>query len=114
MIKNGLWLVAVVAAFACGTAARAQPAHPAGGFVGSAACKDCHGSYYDRWKKTLMANVIVDPKTHPTAILGDFSKPNELVTFKPRDIAWIYGSKWKQRYFVKRGDDYFVEPAQWD
>ena len=26
------------------------------------------------------------------------------------DVAFIYGSKWKQRYFTKRGDDYFVAP----
>ena len=29
-------------------------------------------------------------------------------------MAFIYGTKWKQRYFTKRGDDYFVFPAQWD
>jgi predicted CXXCH cytochrome family protein len=26
----------------------------------------------------------------------------------------VYGSKWKQRFFTKKGDDYFVQPAQWD
>ena len=30
------------------------------------------------------------------------------------DVAFTYGSKWKQRYFTKIGDDYFVFPAQWD
>ena len=30
------------------------------------------------------------------------------------DVALVYGSVWKQRYFTKRGDDYFPEPAQWD
>ncbi|HVS25483.1 MAG TPA: cytochrome c3 family protein [Gammaproteobacteria bacterium] len=114
MIKNDLWLVAALAALVCYGSAQAQPARASGGFVGSAACRDCHRSEYDRWKKTRMANVIVDPKVHPEVVLGDFSKPNELVTFKPRDVAFVYGSKWKQRYFVKRGDDYFVLPAQWD
>ena len=47
-------------------------------------------------------------------MLGDFSTPNPLVTFKKEDVAFIYGTKWKQRYFTKRGDDYFVFPAQWD
>ena len=41
-------------------------------------------------------------------------KPDPLVTFKKDDIAFIYGSKWKQRYFTKVGDDYFPLPAQWD
>ncbi|MEQ1573235.1 MAG: cytochrome c3 family protein [Vicinamibacterales bacterium] len=61
-----------------------------------------------------MANVIQDPATHPTAILGDFSTPNPLVTFRKEEVAFTYGSKWKQRYFTRRGDDYFAFPAQWD
>jgi len=58
--------------------------------------------------------VVVDPTANPEAVLGDFSKPDPLVTFKLADVAFVYGSKWKQRYFIKRGDDYFVAPAQWD
>ena len=61
-----------------------------------------------------MANVIRDPRQHPDAILGDFSKPDPLVTFTRDDVAFTYGTKWKQRYFTKIGDDYFVFPAQWD
>ena len=34
-------------------------------------------------------------------ILPDFSKPDPLLTFKLDDIAFVYGSKWKQRYFTK-------------
>jgi predicted CXXCH cytochrome family protein len=83
-------------------------------FVGSASCESCHQDIYTRWKDTLMANVLQDPRTHPAAILGDFSKPHPLVTFRREDIAFTYGTEWKQRYFTKRGDDYFVQPAQWD
>jgi predicted CXXCH cytochrome family protein len=61
-----------------------------------------------------MANVVRDPKQHPEAVEGDFSKPNPLVTFKISDVAFIYGDKWKQRYFYQRGNDYFAYPAQWD
>ena len=61
-----------------------------------------------------MANVIRDPRLHPDAILPDLSKPDPLLTFKKEDIAFTYGTKWKQRYFTKIGDDYFVFPAQWD
>ena len=84
------------------------------GYVGSQACKTCHVEIYGRWSKTRMANVVVDPKIHPEAILPDLSKPNPLVTFKKEDIAFTYGSKWKQRYFQKVGDDYFPLGAQWD
>ncbi len=83
-------------------------------FVGSAACQSCHQDVYARWKDTLMANVIRDPKQHPEAILGDFSKPDPLVTFTKDEVAFTYGTKWKQRYFTQVGDDYFVFPAQWD
>ena len=27
--------------------------------------------------------------------------------FTKDDIAFVYGSKWKQRYFTKKGDDYY-------
>jgi len=83
-------------------------------YVGSAACKTCHAATYERWSKTRMANVVLDPKIHPDAILPDLSKPNPLVTFKKEDIAFVYGSKWKQRYFQKVGEDYFPLGAQWD
>ena len=83
-------------------------------FVGSKACRDCHQAVYDRWQTTLMANVVQDPKQHPKAIVADFATPNPLVTFKPEDVDFTYGSKWKQRYWKKQGDDYFVLPAQWD
>ena len=83
-------------------------------YVGSASCKTCHSQIYERWQKTLMANVVRDPREHPDAIIPDLSKPDPLVTFSKDDIAFVYGSKWKQRYFKKVGDDFFPLPAQWD
>jgi hypothetical protein len=61
-----------------------------------------------------MANVVTDPKVHPEVIIPDLRQPNPLVTFKKEDIAMVYGTKWKQRYFQKVGDDYFPLGAQWD
>ena len=87
---------------------------PAATYTGSKACQTCHPAVYARWSKTRMANIVRDPQKDPAAIIGDFSKPNPLVTFKPADVAFTYGDKWKQRYFYKRGNDYFVYPAQWD
>jgi predicted CXXCH cytochrome family protein len=83
-------------------------------YVGSAACQKCHAEIYGHWQKTLMANVVRDPKEHPDAIIPDLSISNALVTFATNDIAFTYGSKWKQRYFKKIGDDYFPFAAQWD
>ena len=61
-----------------------------------------------------MANVVRDPRDHPEAIIPDLSAGDPLVTFTKEDIAFVYGSIWKQRYFKKVGDDYYPLPAQWD
>ncbi|HEY6924555.1 MAG TPA: cytochrome c3 family protein [Steroidobacteraceae bacterium] len=83
-------------------------------YAGSNACRDCHREIYDRWQQTRMANVVRDPREHPDAILPDLTKADPLVTFTKNDIAFAYGSRWKQRYFKKVGDDYYPLPAQWD
>src|SRR6266568_3128287 len=74
---------------------------PAAQYVGSTTCRTCHPAIYDRWSKTPMANVVRDPKMHPDAIIPDLSKPDPLVKFTKDDIALVYGSKWKQRYFTR-------------
>jgi len=83
-------------------------------FVGSQACKSCHEDQFERWNKTKMANVVRDPKEHPEAVIPDFSKADPLLTFTIDDVAFVYGSGWKQRYFKKVGNDYYPLPAQWD
>src|SRR4029077_15136002 len=93
----------------------AQPGPSSGAhYVGSAACKDCHQDVYQRWSKSMMANVVRDTQVHPEPVIPDFSKPDPLLTFSLNDVAFVYGSGWKQRYFKKVGDDYFPFPAQWD
>ena len=49
-----------------------------------------------------MANVVTDPKVNPSVVIPDFSKPDPLVTFKLADVALVYGTKWKQRYFIRQ------------
>ena len=93
-------------------AAPVAPDH--GRYVGSVACKGCHEEVYARWSKTRMANVVRDPREHPDAIIPDLSKPNPVFSFTKDDVALVYGSRWKQRYFKKVGDDYFPLPVQWD
>ncbi len=90
------------------------PAQRGATYVGSTRCQRCHAETYSRWSKTRMANVVADPKVNPQAILPDLSKPDPLLTFTLSDIAFAYGSKWKQRYFTKVGNDYFPLSAQWD
>jgi predicted CXXCH cytochrome family protein len=94
------------------TAAQQQIASTAH-YVGSAACQQCHAEIYQRWKKTPMANVVRDPRTDPGAILPDLST-NTVAKFTRDQVAFSYGSLWKQRYFTKVGDDYYPLPVQWD
>ena len=54
------------------------------------------------------------PQANPSVVIGDFSKPNPLVNFRLEDVAFVYGTKWKQRYFLRRGSDYYPANAQWD
>ena len=82
-------------------------------YVGSQKCEKCHEEIYAHWKKTPMANVVRDPREHPDAIIPDLAT-NKIAKFTKDDVALVYGSIWKQRYFTKIGDDYFPEPAQWD
>ena len=83
-------------------------------YVGSATCQKCHEKIYEHWQKTPMANVVRDPHEHPEAILPDLATNSVSKKFTKADVAFVYGSLWKQRYFTKIGDDYFPEPAQWD
>jgi predicted CXXCH cytochrome family protein len=82
-------------------------------YTGSLACEKCHQQIYEHWKKTPMANVVRDPREHPEAIIPDLAT-NPLTKFTKDQVALVYGSVWKQRYFTKIGDDYFPESAQWD
>ena len=82
-------------------------------YVGSKACQKCHAEIYERWRKTPMANVVRDPHEFSDAIIPDLAS-NSVSKFSREDVALVYGGVWKQRYFTKRGDDYFPEPAQWD
>jgi predicted CXXCH cytochrome family protein len=93
----------------------AQLARPAASlrYLGSPSCEKCHAQIYARWKKTPMANVVRDPREHPDAIIPDLST-NQVAKFTKDQVALVYGSIWKQRYFTKVGDDLYPLSAQWD
>jgi hypothetical protein len=82
-------------------------------YTGSQACQKCHADIYEHWKKTPMANVVRDPKEHPDSIIPNLST-NKVSKFTKDQVALVYGSIWKQRYFTKVGDDYYPLPVQWD
>ena len=82
-------------------------------YVGSQACQKCHADTYEHWQKTPMANVVRDPRQRPDAIIPDLTS-NNVSKFSKDQVAFVYGSVWKQRYFTKVGDDYFPLPVQWE
>ena len=82
-------------------------------YAGSQSCQKCHAQIFERWQKTPMANVVRDPRKFPDAIIPDLST-DPFAKFTRDQVALVYGSIWKQRYFSKKGDDYFPQPAQWD
>jgi predicted CXXCH cytochrome family protein len=96
-------------------AERVQQAQIAGAahYVGSKACSTCHMEIYARWRKTPMANAVRDPREHPNAIIPDLAT-NNVSKFSLDQVAFVYGSVWKQRFFTKVGDDYFPLPVQWE
>jgi hypothetical protein len=54
------------------------------------------------------------PKSILRFVPGDFIHPDPVRTFSLDYVAFVCGSRYKQRYFTKRGNDYFPLPAQWD
>jgi predicted CXXCH cytochrome family protein len=91
-----------------------SPAPATATYVGSAACGRCHAPTFERWKRTRMANVVRDPREHPEAIVADFATPDPLLTFSKDQVAFVYGSKFKQRYLTRVGDDFAPLSATWD
>ena len=73
-----LTYVVLVLGVAAGVHGQTTPAERNLEFAGSQACQTCHQNIYDRWKDTLMANILVDVKERPEVILGDFSKSDPL------------------------------------
>lgn len=59
-----------------------------------------------------MANVVRDPATHSDALIPNLAT-NTVAKFTKDQVAFVYGSIWKQRYFTRVGDDYFPLPVQW-
>ncbi|MFO1248634.1 MAG: c-type cytochrome [Alphaproteobacteria bacterium] len=95
-------------------AAQQEGAVQAAHYVGSKACASCHQEIYDRWQKTAMANVVRDPKVHPDAFATDPATAPPELRFNKEDVAFVYGNRWKQRYFKKQGDTYVPLPVQWN
>lgn len=100
------------------TVTHAQPAFTQAekGYVGSDKCLLCHQEHYEGWRSTLHSKmeqpvVVEDPDK---TVKGDFSSNDADLTFGIEDVDIVVGSRFKQRYAKKIGDDYYMLPAQWN
>ncbi|MHC4494970.1 MAG: ammonia-forming cytochrome c nitrite reductase subunit c552 [Planctomycetota bacterium] len=95
---------------------RLNSAPAAGRYVGSQKCLHCHDQHYRGWKSTLhskMEQPVVLEGPDKT-VKGDFSSDAAVLTFGIEDVDMVIGSRFKQRYARKIGDDFYMLPAQWN
>jgi predicted CXXCH cytochrome family protein len=89
---------------------------PVNEYVGSEKCGECHEEHYDGWKSTL--HTKMEQKVIATGfdrnVLGDFSSDDPDLTFSLDEVDMLVGSRFKQRYAKRIGDDYYMLPAQWN
>ena len=86
-----------------------------GAYVGSQKCAACHATYYDSWKDSphnkMIRPAIADGPNK--TILADFSKPDPNRPFELKDVKWVIGHRWKQRFIGVVNGEEVVFPAQW-
>lgn len=88
----------------------------AGNYVGSEKCQLCHQQHYHGWKSTLHSKMeqSVILKGPDKTVKANFSSGETVLTFRLEDVNMVVGSRFKQRYAKKIGDDLFILPAQWN
>lgn len=84
-------------------------------YVGSIKCAECHREYFDDWKRSAHNKMIRPPiATGPDkTILADFSKPDPNRPFELKDVKWVIGHRWKQRFIGVVNGQEVAFPSQW-
>lgn len=100
-------------------------------YVGSKKCKDCHLQQYYSWETTMHSRMTQDAQKSKTAIIveldekrirADLAKlgkklkvPAEKIYIPKREeIKYTIGSKWKQRFIVKKNGTLYISPIQYN
>jgi predicted CXXCH cytochrome family protein len=86
-----------------------------GQYAGSTKCAECHKTHYDGWKDTAHNKMIRPPITDgpKQTVLADFSQPSPARSFELKDVKWVIGHRWKQRFIGEVNGQEVVFPAQW-
>jgi len=115
LITITLYLIAAPRSSAQAAGPTTQPASERAKFVGAVRCAECHKDYYDSWRNSAHNKMIRRPTTagpEPT-VLADFSKADPNRPFELKDVKWVIGHRWKQRFIGEVNGREVVYPAQW-
>ncbi|MEI6713768.1 MAG: cytochrome c3 family protein [Verrucomicrobiota bacterium] len=84
-------------------------------YVGAQKCGECHAGHFAGWKETGHNKMIRPPTTEgkQATVLADFNQPSEFRHFELKDVKWVVGSRWKQRFIGEVDGNDVVFPAQW-
>jgi predicted CXXCH cytochrome family protein len=84
-------------------------------YVGSKTCTECHRAHYDDWKDSahnkMIRPAIADGPNR--TILADFKQASPDRNFDLKDVKWVIGHRWKQRFIGEVNGKEVVFPAQW-
>ncbi len=84
-------------------------------YVGSTRCAECHPTHYAGWKDSAHNKMIRPPVAEGPnrTVLADFSRPSPSRDFELKDVKWVIGHRWKQRFIGVVNGKEVVFPAQW-
>ncbi len=87
-------------------------------YVGSQKCAECHSKEHKMSLHSMHSKMIQDVKKDPTVIVANFDKLPTDANFKLEDIRYTIGSKFKQRYMIRKDfkgkEDYVIGNYQWN
>lgn len=92
-------------------------------YVGSKACAECHEEIFQVQHNSRHPKMIQDVKADPSVIVADFSTLPEDASFKREEIVYTIGSKFKQRFMLRKDtpgkegypeENYIIGNYQWN
>lgn len=84
-------------------------------YAGSKRCAACHQTHYDGWKGSAHNQMIrpVITRGPGKTVLADFKTTSPNRTFELKDVRWVIGHRWKQRFIGVVDGQEVVFPGQW-
>ncbi len=83
---------------------------PTGEYVGSDVCGGCHPERYEKWRQTLHARTLSDPRKDAGSLPASFTSAGGL---QKEDVALAIGRHWTQRFLVERNGSLMVAREIW-